>query len=195
MVTLLKGGNIMYIGFIVIAGIIFAAIAAFILIYNKFIQLRNLVHEAWSGIDVQLKRRHDLIPNLIETVKGYMQYERKLIEDVTNLRSEAIGAKTVAEKSAAEGALSRTLRSIFAVAEAYPDLKANQSYLDLQKNLSDLEAEIQLARRYYNGTVRNYNILTESFPSNQVAVWFNFKPETYFEIEDTAERIVPKVAL
>ena len=166
-----------------------------ILVFNRFIRYRALMREAWSGMDVQLKRRHDLIPNIVEAVKGYMQHERRLLEEITNIRAKVIGLATVKEKGEAENSLSRTLKSIFAVAEAYPDLKANQSFLELQNSLTETEDQIQLARRYYNGTVRNNNILVESFPGNLVAQVFNFKPADFFEIEYATERQAPEVKL
>ncbi len=165
----------------------------FIAIYNKLVRLKNLVEEGWSGIDVQLKRRANLIPNLIETVKGYMGHERELLTKVTELRAQSMSARDVGEKGRLEGLLSRSLANVFAVAEGYPDLKANQNFLDLQNQLSDIEDQIQLARRYYNGTVRNLNIKVESFPSNIVAGMFNFIKAEFFEIEDDADRAVPSV--
>lgn len=166
----------------------------FIVIYNKLVRNKNLVAEGWSGIDVQLKRRANLVPNLIETVKGYMKHEKTLLTEVTKLRSESMHASDVAEKGQAENALSRSLANLFAVAENYPDLKANQNFLDLQNQLKEVEEQLQLARRYYNGTVRNLNIMIESFPSNYVAKMFQFNPANYFEIDDEADRAVPKVS-
>ena len=164
-----------------------------VLIYNKLIRLRNMVEEGWSGIDVQLKRRANLIPNLLETVKGYMGHERELLTKVTELRAQSMKTREVGEKGRLEGLLSRSLANIFAVAEGYPDLKANQNFSELQTELSDLEEQIQMARRYYNGTVRNLNIQVESFPSNIVAGIFNFTKGAFFEIEDPAARAVPEV--
>lgn len=164
-------------------------------IFNKFIRGKNLIAEAWSGIDVQLKRRYDLIPNLVETVKGYSQHERKLFEDIANIRSQCMSTQGVVEKGQAENALTQQLRSLFAVAESYPDLKANQNFLDLQKNLAAIEDEIQLARRYYNGTVRDFDILVESFPSNIIALLFVFKRADFFEIEVATQREAPTVKL
>jgi LemA protein len=166
-----------------------------IVIFNRFIRGKNLIAEAWSGIDVQLKRRYDLIPNLVETVKGYSQHERKLFEDIATIRSQCISTQGVIEKGIAENALTQQLRSLFAVAEAYPDLKANQNFLDLQKNLSGIEDEIQLSRRYYNGTVRDFNILVESFPSNIIASIFQFKRAIFFEIEVATQREVPQIKI
>jgi LemA protein len=178
---------------IVILALIGLLIVVFIAIYNRFIRLRNLVEEGWSGIEVQLKRRANLIPNLIETVKGYMGHERELLSKVTELRAQSMSAREVGEKGRLEGMLSRSLANVFAVAEGYPDLKANQNFLELQGQLSEIEEQIQLARRYYNGTVRNLNIQVESFPSNIVAGIFNFPKADFFEIEDPAERAVPEV--
>jgi LemA protein len=165
----------------------------FIAIYNGLVRLRNLVKEGWSGIDVQLKRRTNLIPNIIETVKGYMGHERDLLNEVTELRAKSMNAQELAEKGRLEGEISRSLANVFAVAEGYPDLKANQNFLDLQGQLSQIEGEIQMARRYYNGTVRNLNIRVESFPSNLVAGMFGFTQAEFFEIQDPADRAVPEV--
>jgi LemA protein len=173
--------------------VIVLLVVFFIAIYNKLIRLKNLVEEGWSGIEVQLKRRANLIPNLIETVKGYMGHERELLTKITDLRAQSMSAREVGEKGRLEGLLSRSLANVFAVAEGYPDLKANQNFLDLQNQLSDIEEQIQLARRYYNGTVRNMNIKVESFPSNIVAGMFNFSKAEFFEIEDEADRAVPEV--
>ncbi len=164
-----------------------------IVLYNRLVRLRNMVREGWSGIDVQLKRRANLIPNLVETVKGYMGHERNLLEKVTELRSQSMQAGDLGEKQRVENALTGGLARLFAVAEGYPELKANQNFQDLQKQLADIEDQIQLARRYYNGTVRNLNIAIESFPGNLVAGWFAFQPAEFFEIEDAADRAVPKV--
>lgn len=168
-------------------------IVTFIAIYNRFIRVRNLVEEGWSGIDVQLKRRANLIPNLVEAVKGYMGHERELLSEVTELRAQSMAAREVGEKGRLEGLLSRSLANVFAVAEGYPDLKASQNFLELQTQLSEIEEQIQMARRYYNGTVRNLNIQVESFPSNIVAAIFNFGKAEFFEIEDQAARAVPQV--
>ncbi len=166
-----------------------------IIIYNALVRQRNLVKEGWSGIDVQLKRRSNLIPNLVDVVKGYMGHERDLLHQVTELRSKATKAGDVAEKGRLEGRLSQSLASILAVAEAYPELKANQNFMDLQDELAGLEEEIQMARRYYNGTVRDLNIKIESFPSNLIAGAFGFIQAAFFEIDDPKDRAVPKVDL
>ena len=164
-----------------------------IFIYNKLVRLRNMVEEGWSGIDVQLKRRANLVPNRIETVKGYMVHERELLARVTELRTQSLKEHHVEKKGRLEGALSRSLANVFAVAEGYPDLKANRNFLKLQTELADIEDQIQMARRYYNGTVRNLNIQVETFPSNMVAKKFNFTRAEFFEIEDPAERAVPEM--
>jgi LemA protein len=170
------------------------ALAVFIgLIFNRLIKCRMFMREAWSGIDVQLKRRHDLIPNILEAVKGYMGYEQKLFESVAAIRTKINSAHEVKDTSQAENELSGALKSVFALAEAYPDLKANKSFLGLQQSLIEVEDQIQLARRYFNGTVRNNNILVESFPSNLVAGMFNFKTAEFFEIEYATERKAPEV--
>ncbi len=167
-----------------------------IVTYNGLVRARQLVREAWSGIDVQLKRRADLIPNLIETVKGYAAHERGTFEDVTELRARAqsLPAGDVAGRAQVEGMLSQALGRLLAVAEAYPDLKANQNFMQLQTTLETLEGEIQMSRRYYNGAARDLNIKVESFPSNLVAGAFGFEKAEYFEIENPEDRVVPKVS-
>ncbi len=178
---------------LVILALLVALVGWFIATYNKLIKLRNMKEEGWSGIDVQLKRRSNLIPNLLESVKGYIGHERSVLEDVTRLRTQSMNASQVGAKIAAESALTRSLGKLFAVAENYPDLKASQNFIDLQQQLSSLEDEIQLSRRYYNGTVRNLNVGIETFPNSIVAGMFNFEKAVYFEIEDKADRAVPKV--
>ena len=167
-----------------------------IITYNALVRLRQMVREAWSGIDVQLKRRADLIPNLIETVKGYAAHERGTLEEVTQLRARAQGMPSddVAGRAQVEGMLSQALGRLFAVAEAYPDLKANQNFAQLQATLETLEGEIQMSRRYYNGAARDLNIKVESFPSNLVAGVFGFSTADFFEIENPADRAVPQVS-
>jgi LemA protein len=181
-------------GLYIILAIVVVLLLGAVVIYNKLVTNKNMVAEGWSGIDVQLKRRNDLIPNLIETVKGYMGHERGVLEQVTELRAKSLQAAGVGDKARAEGALGAALANLFAVAENYPDLKASQNFIELQKSLADIEDQIQLARRYYNGAARNFNILIQSFPSNLVANTFKFTPVEYFEIEEAAERVVPKVA-
>lgn len=168
--------------------IILAVLAIWaIAIYNGLIKLKNRVDEAWSDIDVQLKRRYDLIPNLINTVKGYAAHEKAVFEKVTEARTRAMGAGTGAGKAEAENMLSGALKSLFAVAENYPDLKANQNFLELQRELTDTEDKIQAARRFYNGNVRDFNIKIEVFPNNIFASILNFTKREFFEIEG-AER-------
>ncbi len=176
-----------------IAGIILYVIS----IYNKLVKNRQMVEEGWSGIDVQLKRRSNLIPNLVEAVKGYMKHEKGVLEEVTSLRAKAEAAQDsdTATRAQAESALSAGLIRLNAVMENYPDLKANQNVLDLQNSLDEIENEIQMSRRYYNGAVRNNNVLVESFPSNLVAKQFAFTSGEYFEIENEADTAVPKVEL
>lgn len=169
-------------------------IAWFIAIYNGLVRKRNLVREAWSGIDVQLKRRYDLIPNLVETVKGYTKHEEGIFTEVARLRSAAINASSPEAKGHAEAALTAGLRTVFAVAEAYPELKANDNFRDLQQSLQKVEEELQLARRYYNGTTREYNTAIETFPNVLLAGAMGFKQAGYFELDDVSERNAPKVA-
>ncbi|WP_249693325.1 LemA family protein [Stappia sp. WLB 29] len=165
-------------------------------IYNDLVRKRQMVREGWSGIDVQLKRRSDLIPNLVEAVKGYATHERAALEAVTEMRARAAGVdrNDVAGRAQAEGMLSQALGKLFAVAEAYPDLKASANFRELQSSLESVEDALQMARRYYNGAVRALNVVVESFPSNLVAGRFGFTQEEYFEIEDPADRAVPKVS-
>lgn len=170
-------------------------IISFVVIFNKLVRGRNLVKEGWSGIDVQLKRRHDVIPNIVETVKGYAGHEKKLFEEVSRIRSNAENSKSVKESGVSEIAVSKSLRNLFALAEAYPELKANQNFMELQKTLSEIEEQISLARRYYNGTARDMNILVESFPSSIVAGLGGFKKADFFEIEYAAHRDAPEVKL
>ncbi len=176
----------LYILLAVFAGIVLWAVFA----YNRFVTLVNRAKEAWADIAVQLKRRYDLIPNLVETVKGYATHERQAFENVTNARARAMGAQGLEEKGQAENMLSQTLKSLFAVAEAYPDLKANQNFLELQRELSDTENKIQSARRFYNGNVRDLNTATESFPGNLIAGVFGFGAMELFALgeEDSAAK-------
>ncbi len=163
-------------------------------IYNALVRLRNQVNNAWSQIDVQLKRRHDLIPNLVETAKGYMKHERETFEAITNARSQAMGAKTVSDASKAEGALGEALSKFMLVVENYPDLKANQNFLSLQEELTSTENKIAFARQSYNDQVLFFNNKIQMFPSNIVAGMFKFTKRDFFEIEVAAEREVPKVS-
>jgi LemA protein len=177
--------------FIAIAGIVIW----FVITYNLFIRDKNLIKEAWSGIDVQLKRRHNLIPNLVASVKGYSKHEKTLFEDITRKRSEAVKFESIKEKAPAESDLSGMLKNLFIVAENYPDLKASENFLNLQIQLTEIEDQLQYARRYYNGAVRNYNIRVESFPSNILAGILNFKQENFFEITLATEKVTPEVKL
>ncbi len=179
--------------FQIIIIILAAAIFWLILTYNRLVALRNRTKEAWADIDVQLKRRYDLIPNLVETVKGYASHEKGVFEKVTEARTRAMGAQTMKEKGEAENFLSSTLKSLFAVAENYPDLKASVNFLELQRELSDTENKIQAARRFYNGNVRDLNIAVESFPANIAANIFRFAKMDFFEIEEAAAREPVKV--
>jgi len=163
-------------------------------VYNALIRLRNQVDNAWSQIDVQLKRRHDLIPNLVETAKGYMKHERETFEEITKARSQAMGAKNVSEASKAEGALGEALSKFMLVVENYPDLKANQNFLALQEELTSTENRISFARQSYNDQVLYFNNKIQMFPSNIVASMFSFTERDFFEVEVAAEREVPKVS-
>lgn len=181
------------VGLIIVLVVIAAVVLFVISIYNSLIQLRNRVKNAWSQIDVQLKRRHDLIPNLIETVKGYMKHEREIMENITKYRSQAMDAKSIGEKAQAEGLLSGALGQLRVQVENYPDLKANQNFLSLQEELTSTENKISFARQSYNDQVLFFNNKIEMFPSNIIAGMFNFKQEEFFEVEDEKERAVPKV--
>ncbi|MHC4783859.1 MAG: LemA family protein [Planctomycetota bacterium] len=181
------------IGLLVVVGAIVLAAVFVIGIYNALIRLRNQVDNAWSQIDVQLKRRHDLIPNLVETAKGYMEHERGTFEAITEARSRAMGANTPAEAGKAEGALTDALSKFMLVVENYPDLKANQNFLSLQETLTSTENKIAFSRQGYNDQVLFYNNKIQMFPSNIIAGMFNFGKREFFEIENEAEREVPKV--
>ena len=164
--------------------------------YNGLVKMRNRVKEAWSDIDVQLKRRYNLIPNLVEAVKGYAGHEKKVFTDVTEARTQAMAAQksgNPADTAKAENMLAGTLKTLFAVSENYPELKANQNFLSLQEELSDTENKIQSSRRFYNGNVRDFNTKQEQFPTNLIASMFGFKPAEFFEIKDEEEKKVPKV--
>ncbi len=176
-----------------ILGIIALIILWLVFAYNSLIRRRYQVRESWSDIDVQLKRRYDLIPNLVETVKGYMTHERTVFEKVTEARTKAMGANTKEEKLGAENILSGTLKTLFAVSENYPDLKANVNFLDLQRELADTENKIQAARRFYNSNVMDYNTKTETFPTNLIAGAFGFKKEEFFGLEKEEEKEPVKV--
>ncbi|MBK9256402.1 MAG: LemA family protein [Saprospiraceae bacterium] len=161
--------------------------------YNKLVSLKNKVLESWSGIDVQLKRRYDLIPNLVNTVKGYAAHESGTLEKVIQARNMAMNAGSTHDKIEAENVLSGTLKSLFALAESYPDLKANASFLDLQNKLADIEENLSNARRYYNALVRDNNTYVDSFPSNLIANAFNFEKFDFFELDSDQERSNPVV--
>lgn len=185
--------SILWVAISVVAVLAFVAIG----MYNSLIRLKNRVDEAWSDIDVQLKRRYDLIPNLIETVKGYATHESATFEKVTAARGAAMNAQASGDAKAqaeAENMLSSTLKSIFALSENYPDLKANTNFLELQRELSDTENKIQASRRFYNTNVRDFNTKLEIFPTNVIGGMLNFKSRDYFEIEDAKERENVKVA-
>jgi LemA protein len=184
----------MKIALIVIAAIFAVVVLAVIGIYNALVRLRNQVDNAWSQIDVQLKRRHDLIPNLIETAKGYMKHERETFEAITEARSRAMGAGNVADASKAEGMLGEALSKFMLVVENYPDLKANQNFLALQEELTSTENKISFARQSFNDQVLGFNNKIQMFPSNIIAGMFGFIRRDFFEIEVAAEREVPKVS-
>ena len=156
-------------------------------IYNRFVRLTNRTEEAWSDIDVQMKRRYDLIPNLVETVKGYAAHEAGTLQKVTEARTKAMGAQTVAEHAQAENMLTGALKSLFAVSEAYPDLKANTNFIELQRELSDTENKIQAARRFYNGVVQELQNALEMFPSNIIGSMFGFKTREFFQLDEGEE--------
>ena len=174
---------------VIIAIVVFYGIA----VYNKLVRFRTLVEEAWSGINVQLKKRHDLIPNLMETVKGYATHERETFESVTLARNTAIQAQSVKSQEVAENQLSGALSRLLAISERYPELKANQNFMQLQEQLGIIETDIEKSRRYYNGAVRQKNIAIDTFPSNMVANMFNFSKSPFFELESEAEKAVPQI--
>ncbi|HEX5212412.1 MAG TPA: LemA family protein [Pseudolabrys sp.] len=174
-----------------------AVVVYAIVVFNRLVRTRQMANEAWSGIDVQLKRRSELVPNLVETVKGYAGHERGVLDEVTQRRgaAQAVPSGDVAQRAQAEGALSGALGRLIALSENYPDLKASANFLGLQQQLADLENELQMARRYYNGAVRNQNVLVQSFPSNLIAGVFGFAPREFFELADVGERNAPQVNL
>lgn len=179
---------------LVVAVIALVLVGLFALYYNRLVRLRNTGDQAWSDIDVQLQRRYDLIPNLVETVKGYAAHEKTTLENVIKARQQAVQITGDVEKKAeAENMLTQALRQLFAVAEAYPQIKANENFMTLQNQLAEIEEQIQLSRRYYNAVVRDYNNAVQSFPSNVVASVFGFKTRQYFEIEEPSIRQAPKV--
>ena len=179
---------------ILITGIVLVMGVFIMIIFNRLVRFKMLMAEALSGIDVQLKRRYDLIPNIVEAVKGYMQYERAVLEQITGLRALAMNASGhLQDKAEIENRLSAAVKHVLVLAENYPDLKASKNFLGLQSALIGVEDDLQLARRYYNGTVRNYNILVQSFPGNLVALAFGFRSAEFFEIEYATERKTPDV--
>jgi LemA protein len=182
--------------FLVLIALVFVAVLVglwFVFAYNGLVRLRNTVKNAWSQIDVQLKRRYDLIPNLVETVKGYAAHEKETFERVVKARQAGIAASTVKDQAEAENMITGALRQLFALAEAYPDLKANQNFLALQEELSSTENKIGFARQYYNDTVQEYNTRQEVFPTNLVASMLGFQRAEFFEIDDATQREAPKV--
>jgi len=181
-------------GFIVLLGLVLVVGFFVVAIYNRLVRLRVRTEDAWSGIDVQLKRRYDLIPNLIETVKGYAKHERETLDAVVRARQAGIDAKTVPEQAQAENMLTGALRQLFALSEAYPDLKANQNFGQLQEELSSTENKIAFSRQHYNDTVGNYNATLETFPTNVIGGMFGFLRRDFFEIEDASQREAPKVS-
>jgi len=182
----------MGIGWTLLLSLGFLLFLGFVL-YNRIIKNKFLVREAYSGIEVQLKKRHELIPNLVEVTKGYLGYEQKILKDVVELRSKSDLAQGINEKGSVESGISQGLKSIFALVENYPDLKASHTFLALHGSLVDVEDQLQSARRYYNGAVRDYNTIVESFPGLIVAGAFGFKPAEFFEIEYATERKAPEV--
>jgi LemA protein len=184
------------IGFIalVFVGLVVVVLAWVAGAYNGLVRLRNQLENAWAQIDVQLKRRHDLIPNLVETVKGYATHERETFEKVIQARNMAVSAKTVGERAQAENVLTGALKSLFAVAEAYPELKANQNFLALQEELTSTENKISFSRQFYNDTVMTYNTRIQVFPTNFIANMFHFAPHDFFEVKVEEEREAPKVS-
>lgn len=191
--VVVRGMNILVVLILVVVAILIIWLIA---TFNGLVTMRNKVQEAWSDIDVQLKRRYDLIPNLIETVKGYAGHEKQLFENVTKARTQAMAAEAKGDVKAsaeAENMLAGTLKTLFAVAENYPDLKANQNFLSLQADLKDTEDKVQASRRFYNGNVRDFNTKQEKFPTNAVAGMFGFKKAEFFEIGKEEERGAPQV--
>ena len=181
-------------GIVILLVIVIVIAGAVIGIYNGLVRLRNQVKNAWAQIDVQLKRRHDLIPNLVETVKGYAAHEKSTLDAVIKARSQAVNAQGIGDQIQAEQGLSAALGRLMVVVEQYPDLKANQNFLALQEELTSTENKIGFARQSYNDSVMTYNTKVESFPANIIAGMFNFARETFFEIEDQAQREAPQVS-
>lgn len=178
---------------LIIAGLVIVIFIYAMSVYNRLVKNKTLVEEGWSGIDVFLKKRYDLIPNLVETVKGYATHEKETFENVTQARANAMKAQGVAAQEQAENTLNRALMNLYAVAEQYPDLKANTNFINLQNQVESLEGEIEKSRRYYNGTVRENNILVDTFPSNIVAKMFGFVKQKFFELTNLTERETPQI--
>jgi len=178
----------------IILAILAAAVIYVAVVFNRLVRKRNLVREGWSGIDVQLKRRTDLVPNLVETVKAYAAHERTVLAEVTAMRASSIAASDVGGQASAERGLQASLGKLLAIAEAYPELKADKNFLALQEQLAGIEDQLQMARRYYNGTVRNLNIVIQSFPSNLLAGMLGFREEPYFELDNRNEAAAPGIA-
>jgi len=181
-------------GMLIVVGILVVGAFYIVGLYNGLVKKRTLAEEGYSGIDVQLKRRADLIPNLVETVKGYMEHERGTLDDITALRTKSQIAATPDDKFAVETQISKALSSIMMVAENYPQLQASSNFNSLQEQLSSIEEQLQMARRYYNGAARDLNVMVEQFPSNMVAQRFGFQKKPFFEIENEADRAVQKVS-
>ena len=180
-------------GLIIVLVIVAIVVLYGVGVYNKLVRFRTLVEEAWSGINVQLKKRHDLIPNLMEIVRGYATHERETFESVTRARTSAIQAQDVKTQEVAENQLSGALMRLMAISERYPELKANQNFMQLQQQLGIIETDIEKSRRYYNGAVRQKNIAIDTFPSNLVANMFNFSKSAFFELESETEKAVPQI--
>ncbi len=178
----------------IILAILAVAVIYVVAVFNRLVRQRNLVREGWSGIDVQLKRRTDLVPNLVEAVKAYAAHERAVLAEVTAMRAASMAASGVGSQAAAERGLQASLGKLLAVAEAYPDLKADKNFLALQEQLAGIEDQLQMARRYYNGTVRNLNIAVQSFPASLLAGLLGFGTEPYFELDDRSEAAAPSIA-
>ena len=184
------------IAMLVVAVVVLVPLVWTVVTFNRFVRLRQHIRESWSGIDVELKRRYDLIPNLVETVKGYAAHERETLERVVELRARASANRGAAESQAAdESELMRSVGKLFALAEGYPELKADRNFLALQKELSNTEDRIAATRRFYNGNVREMNQLSGMFPTSVIASVFGFHPESFFELSSDAERVVPRVAV
>jgi len=188
----LLGGAVLLV-LLVLGGIVLVAGLWFVMTYNGLVRLRNQVKNAWSQIDVQLKRRYDLIPNIVETVKGYAAHEKETFERVIQARQRGIDASTVKQQQEAENMITGALRQLFALSEAYPNLKANENFLALQEELASTENKIGFARQYYNETVKDFNTRQEMFPANLVASMLGFQPAEFFEIEEASQREAPKV--